>query len=98
VTHNPTPSNVPTQIWVRFPDAPDADGLIAATIGCDGEERASPEVRTMMSLLVFAIGETVRMLPDGTPDGRLSAAAAESAWRIGQAIIDGAQDGEGGAE
>ena len=86
--HTPTPPDVPTRIYVQFPDAPDAQGRIVAYIGCDGEERASKEVRCMMSAIVTAIALAVQLLPDGTE-------AADNAMRIAQALFD--PEKEGGA-
>jgi len=91
--HTPTPPDVPTRVYVQFPDAPDAQGRIVAHVGCDGEDRASPEVRAMMSAVAYGIALAVRLLPDGA-DGRINGAAADNAARIAKALFDPEKEGD----
>ena len=73
----PTPKEVPTQIFVRFADTPDENGVVKAFIGCDGEDRASPKIRSIMSLMVASLAGVFDALNNAAP-GCYSDAVKES--------------------
>ena len=63
----PTPPVIPTPIFVRFADTPDENGLVKGFIGCDGEDRASPQVRSIMSLMVATLAGVFDALNNSAP-------------------------------
>jgi len=89
----PTPKGVPTQIFVRF--AEDEHGLVKASIGCDGEDRASPQLRSIMSLMVASLAGVFDALNNSAP-GCYSDAVKES-LRLAE-ILSNPEDAENDSE